>query len=242
MWKSPRGTRKVKGRERDSFVESVLSLYDYVREAQDGGDESEVGVPVFDHLPPEDRGVVLLHVAEHVLGAGAAPDVRAWNAGTIGAVFVHLETMIALEIETEDFRDEGLGEGPGAEDFGFAGKEDPASRVCWRKLVHEAWMERCFPECDVTFRKGQGNRQPIESKDRDAWVFKVQGLEGELLEDDDYAMEGMMDAPAGKVAGAKEYLGIELDYFTEAPPVFPTKERKRLEAFHAALIWKVSRR
>jgi hypothetical protein len=44
------------------------------------------------------------------------------------------------------------------------------------------------------------------------------------------------------VAGAKEYLGIELDYFTEAPPVFPPQERKRLEAFHAALIRKVSRR
>jgi hypothetical protein len=218
MWQTPDGPRRLKGRERAVFVEAVLTLYDLLRDTEEHEDAPETGVPIFDRVPIEDRRYVLLWVAEHVLGKGPAPPVRSWSAGTLGAVFAHLETMTALEIENE------------------ALLEDAPPTTTWRKLIHEAWMERCFPEIDVKFRKGEGAKQPLTSPDLDQWSFKIEGLSAALLEDADYAMEEIMDIPPQRASETKEYLGISEEYYTEPHPSFSEQERQRLVAFHRGLL------
>jgi len=217
MWQTPDGPRQLKGRERALFVETVLTFYDLLRDAEED-DPPDVGVPVFDRIPIEDRRYVLLWVAEHALGEGPAPAVRSWSAGTLAALFAHLETMTELEIENDELLEDGS---PG---------------TSWRKLVHAAWMEQCFPEIDVTFRKGEGDKQSLTSRDLDHWAFKIECLSGALLEDDDYAMEEIMDIPPQRASAAKDYLGIANDYYTEPHPSFSERERARLTGFHRILL------
>lgn len=242
MWKTPRGERKLEGRERELFIKALLALYDMFREGEESGAAApDVGVTVFDAIPLEDRAMAVLIVGEQVLGDGPGPGVRAWNAGTLGAIFAHLETLIELEIDSEDLGDAALAKE--FEEMGLGiGREEAGARFAWRKLIHDTWMDRCFPGVGIKFEKGEGDRQPLESKDLDAWTFKIEGLAGELLEDDDYRMETFMDVMPGQAAAAKEYLGIERDYFTDVPPVLSSEEKERLRAFHGVLLREASGR
>lgn len=217
MWDSSAGVRKLQGKERTLFIEGLLSLHDHLR-LDEEDDGLPLDIPAFDDIPLTDRLSVLVFVADQVLGDGPPPKGYAWNEAAIGAIFAHLEVMIELEIEAADLPAE-----PG-EDRSF-----------WRRLVHEAWMERCFPASEVKWGKGEGNKQQLSSRDRDHWFFKSECLRSELLEDDDYTMDHFMDAPPDQVAGAKDFLGIPEEYFTQAPPVFPDAERARLDHVLRAL-------
>lgn len=218
MWDTPAGIRKFQGRERDLFIQAALSLHEHLSDAGEDGGGLELDIPAFDHISLSERLAVLLHVAGHILGDGPAPAAYAWNEASIAAVYFHIEVMIELEIDAETVTEPG---------------EDP---VFWRRLVHEAWMDRCFPASEETWKKGEGNKQSVVSRDCDHWCFKVRCLAGEVLEDDDYAMDYFMDVSPGRAAGMKDFLGIPVEYFTQAPPAFSHEEVASLDALRRALL------
>lgn len=234
MWDTPRGPRKLGGRERAAFVAALLSLFDHLKDAYESGDDFPVAVHVFNEIPLRDRAMLLLRVGEDVLGDGAAPEIQAWSAGTVAAVYCHLEGMVELEIDGQNLEEE---EGDNhLPDWGIP-KCDPSSRFTWRTFVHEAWMELCFPDCEEIFPDGEGDRQTPDSEDLEEWTSKIESLAGEVLEDADYEMEeDFMDLSAPQAAGAKDWFGIQGDYFTTAPPFLSREERQELLRFRDALL------
>ncbi len=218
MWNTPGGIRNLKGRERALFRAALLSLFDEFRGATPE-DEPEFGVPGFDTIDLEIRPWILLLAAEALLGDGEAPEIRAWNEATLAAVYEWVRGALIVEIE--------LGEMPG---------RGPHSRNRWRELVREAWMEAVYPGIEGPSSGGEGERQPVISKDLDEWLYKLDLLREEVLHDEDAAMDEIMDLAPDKVSELKEQMGIHEDYFTAIPPAITDSERRRLEAFYLELL------
>ena len=216
MWNTADGPRKLQPRERSLFLHGALALRDFLHDVHEGNDHFDVGVSVFDRIPAVDRPHVLLWVAEHVLGDGPPPPIRGWSAGTIAAVFAYVETMMELEIE--DFKLEG-----------------GISLIPWRRRIHEAWMERCLPNTEVRFPKGEGVHQPLDSQNLEEWRFKIGGLTEEILADADYEVDEILDVSPERATATKEYLGIENDYYTEPAPTFSSEDRQRLAKLRTLL-------
>jgi hypothetical protein len=218
MWDTPKGIRKLKGRERALFRAALLSLFDELRGATPE-DEPEFGVPAFDTIDLEERPWILLLAAEALLGDGEAPEIRAWNEGSLAAVYEWVRGALIAEIE--------LRETPG---------RAPRSRTRWRGFVHIAWMEVVYPEIGAPSPRGEGEKQSVGSRDLDEWLYKLELLREEVLHDDDSSMDGLMDIPPEKANQLKEQLGIPEDYYTAIPPVLTDADRRRLEALYQALI------
>ena len=217
MWETSNGPRILLPRERALFLHGTLALRDYLPDADEDSDLPEIGISAFDQIPAVDRPHVLLWVAEHVLGDGPAPPPRCWSAGTIAAVFAHLDGRVELEIEDIDL-------------------ESGIPRTEWRRLIREAWIERCMPDIELQFPNGEGPQQSLDSRDLQEWRFKLEGMTEEILADSDYEVDEILDLSPEKAAAAKEYLGIETDYYTEAPPTFSPEERHRLDTLRKTLV------
>ena len=218
MWETSDGIRRLTGFERAFFalgtVDLALTLH-----CDPQGDWT-IDVPVFDRIPIEDRPFVMLSVAEHLLGDGAPPKLHAWNEGAVLAAFHSLERSLYWEVDYEKHP-------PGD------GSETPCS---FRTLLHEAWTECWDPlPAEDSWDDDDGPRQSVHSTNLDAWLFKLEILMNQILWDLDCQMEEFFDMPPAVAHQIMAETGIEEDYFSAVPPIFPDEERKRLLTFGRAL-------
>lgn len=216
MWNTSDGERKPKGAERALLVEAVVGLNESLLLAAETDGIYEVGVPVFDSIPNDQRSLVLLSVAERLLGDEPAPDLFAWNDGVILALFTHVKERLEIEVG------------------------DPKGGAYWRKLVQEAWMENCFSSEVGETEDDQGPNQPIDSADTEGWWWKVNCLAELILYDSDCDDDTAMDLPAEEAGELKRRLGIEEDYYTAVPPRFSDEDKARLQRFHVGLVREIS--
>jgi len=212
MWDTAEGFRELQGKERKLFASAVVDLFWRLTvESEDAGQEWLTEVEVFDQVPIEDRPYLLLVVAESLLGSGPSPSIHAWNEGVVLAVFRYVEAMIEVEIDL------------------YRGNRREEGRHIWRKLVYDAWLERCGAHArDIRWGRGEGPNQSLDSTNFGEWEFKVEGLTDQILEDRDCEVDAFMDIPPKVASEGKEELGIPDDYYTAAPPSLPPVEKERL--------------
>jgi hypothetical protein len=218
MWYTPKGDRKLQGRERALFVAGVVGLYEHLIDEDmwddnDGGPHT--GVPVFDAIPIDARPYVLLHVAQQMLSDGESPELYAWNEGTIRAVFAFVESM--CELEDED-------------------SETEAASGRFHRLVREAWEEvesRHAKEgpVDTELEDGEG----IELPGKNDFTRMLDELMLDIFWDDDFLDDVLPDVEPKHGKELKATMGIQEDYYTSVPKAVSKEDRRRLDAFLSEL-------
>jgi hypothetical protein len=214
VWHTEPGDRKLTGKERKLFVHAVVALCDAIRDLEDD-DEKLVDVGVFERMSREDRCYALLRVTEHLLNDEPDPPLTAWNEAAILAVYRFI--WVALETELRSAR-------------------KVKSPPYWRRLIHDAWMDRCYEPGEIKFKKDEGHRQRPDSRKSDAWDFKIECLMNEVLWDTDCEMDDVVvDLPPDHAKAIKGEMGISADYYTAVPPLVTEEEKGRLNRFLARL-------
>lgn len=212
MWNTPAGNRVLIGNERRLIVRGVVELWTLLTDLE--GEWWVSGSPFFDDIPLEDRSYALLKVATHLLSSEEPPEHHAWSEGAMLAVF----NLIGQRVEEEVEKDRRLG--------------PSKSRIFWRQLVHDAWMERCYePPSEIDWEPDEGPRQRLRSRNLDFWDFKVVLLTDEILFDRDCVLDDFMRMPSGIAATIMRQMGIENDYYTAMPAALKEADRERLLRF-----------
>ena len=212
MWNTPSGNRALMGKERRLIVRGVDALWSLLTDEE--GEWWESGSPFFDDIPLEDRSYALLEVDAHLLSSKAPPEHHAWSEGAILAVF----NMIGQRVEEEVEKDRRLG--------------PSKSRIFWRQLVHDAWMERCYESpSEIDWDPDEGPHQQLRSRNLDYWDFKVVLLTDEILFDRDCEIDDFMRMPSRIAATIMRQMGIEENYYTATPAALKDADRERLLRF-----------
>lgn len=210
MWNTPTGNRALKVKERRLFVHGVFELWTLLTDEEGEGWES--GAPFFEDIPIQDRSFALLEVAGQLLGPDPPPKHHAWNEGAILAVF----NLIGQRVEEEV-----------AQDYPPGSDKAP---IHWRKLVHEAWMERRNVSDDpIDWERDEGPHQPLSSRNLEFWDFKVLLLTDEILFDRDCEMDDFIRMPSEIAAVIMSQMGIEEEYYKAAPAITEADRKKLLQ-------------
>lgn len=212
MWNTSSGLRALDGKERRLFVRGVVELWTLLTDEE--GEWWSSGAPFFDDIPLADRSYALLEVADQLLHSAPPPEYTAWNEGAILAVF----NLIGQRVEEEVTQDCPPG--------------SAQARTHWRRLVHEAWMERCYvPDDLIDWERDEGPHQSLRSRNLEFWDFKVLLLTDEILFDRDCEMDDFIRMPPEIAATIQREMGIEGNYYTAASPALQEADRKRLLGF-----------
>lgn len=208
MWHTTYGERKLIGKEARLFKEGALFYVDQIFDFEEEG--SHMGVPAYDSLTKENRSLILLSTIEAALGDKPSPDLYAWNEGAIYCVFQSIKVSLEMEIwNTKEAARLG---------------RDKQTFYSWRKLVHDAYLERLAEDGAQEYKE-----HTMESDDFEIWEEKVERLVDSILPDRDFiSCESIMDVPPSRAAIFKQILRIEDDYAVIPPPVFAPKEQQRL--------------
>ena len=161
-----------------------------------------IGIAVFDNLSQHQKQAAILIVAKALLDpACEPPDVTAVLAGTVYAIYSHVESAVEMEIGHETSVRQLLLDAADEIDYwnkandGLPPDEEPAMPPA--------------PDC------------PNLSE----WGELVEALRIEILDDYDFSMEKQfMDMPPHEAAALKRQLNIDPDYFV-AVVEDPTPER-----------------
>ncbi len=165
-------------------------------------DWQDIGIAVFDNLSQHQKQAAILVVAKALLDpACEPPDVTAVLAGTVDAIYSHVESAVEMEIGHETSVRQLILDAADEMDYwdeandGLPPDEEPAMRPT--------------PDC------------PEMSE----WDELVEALRTEILDDYDFSMEKhFMDMPPDEAAALKQQLNIHPDYFV-AVVEDPTPER-----------------
>lgn len=203
MWHTSAGDRVLTGAERDVYVLGLGILLDEVDLADE---EAEFlfgsDIPKLFKDMPYQQKVVSLHVVTKALLEPDEPalPLRAWNEATIHAVYSALSDIVALEV---DYTNDGT----------YKTDED---RYELRRVIFPALAS--FSREQLTLARvphGMPLTHPIGT----VWENIVTILSDAVLWDWDYEEDKVTDADPAKVQQLKEQMGIDPEYYAEAPPL-----------------------
>jgi hypothetical protein len=163
------------------FREAAADFSAYADMLEDAGENGSV----FERLTLGQKQLAILIVARALLDQAIEPPrITAVLAGTVAAIYEHVQTMVAVEIEER--------EGPTI-----------------RRMLLDALDEnntRCDPEPLA--------RVSPTCPDMDEWWGIIESLRDTVLEDHDFNMEALfLDVPPEEAAALKALMRIDPDYF-----------------------------
>lgn len=202
MWNTPDGDRKLKGAEKKLVVLSALQYVDFLTDMNE--DYEDVVVRPLHLVPPADLIPLLVQVLEHITDDKPAPNLVAWNAAIVYAIYSNISVLLDYEIDREEM------DGPSKENFFI------------RQAILDS-VRKIDPEFKVP---------KVTSKKRKEWHSLIGLLEEIFTWDTDFNLyETFADLPSHKTDRIKERIDIEEDYYSASPPPITQEEKTRLTAF-----------
>jgi len=209
MWKTSSGERRLQGLERRLFLTGAVALEELLRVAIQTDDDIAVGVAPFDGLALDRRRWLLLQVAVALGSDQPAPELNALSESAVMAVFATVKINIGAESGVDALPEQ--------------------VRARWRRLVREAWMDRCSDQTR-RYDRDEGYRQAETSYNFQEWSDKIEDLADRILWDRDFELdETVADRDPRRAAVARHALGIDSGYFRSVPEPPGEGERKELE-------------
>lgn len=207
MWETANGLRKLEGAERRAFVIGLMNL---LQDISDQKDMHEFDAEVLRAIEHDDKAPLVMLVAEHLLGDGAAPETRAWSDAIVWEVYETLKSKVELEIEAQMIE-------PKNEWTFFT-----------RRAILDV-MEAFDPE-------ERPRLLGLRSTATGRWHDLVELLFADIMDSVDFLLySDFADISPTRAADVKRYGGIEEDYFTNAPPALDANARERLDQLYSSL-------
>jgi hypothetical protein len=193
MWHTEEGDRTLSEPEWALFSTGIALLWASIEDdIRYETDDTEMGVPIFDRLTPEQKLALVADIADALRDPVApSPHHTAANEGAIAAVF----SMIRVSLETE----------LGIE--GANGIDEKPTRI--RRMLRAVGEEPEDREWQV----------PDETAtDADEWDWLVEEFEGRIFWDADFEMgDEFLDLPPEEARAKLLLLGIDPDYYLTLP-------------------------
>ena len=207
MYHTPLGIRVLTGAERQLFVASLATIVEQLSL----GDDFLIRGPL-EGLQANQKIAVLHTIARALLCEDEPPPkLTASIEAAVGAVFDRCTTLLSMEI---------LGDIDTEFDF-------VSGHPSWHAMVWEACRETGI--LDELAEDGDDGS--------DDWGLLLECLEGRVLWDRDWEMDEQLDADPKASGRAKRILGIDRDYFVDAPPDPSDADADRLLAELESLVW-----
>lgn len=170
--------------------------------------EEGLEADVLNQIPQEDRPYVFLLVAETLLDDEPPRPLRAWNEAAIWEIYQQAVSDLEMELMGEKVR------------------PTKASSFT-RQAILDAFKER-FPK----------EKAPAATSSRKGrWTDALALLSDEILWDEDFLMyEDFADKAPDRVAKTIQAVGIQQDYFADAPPFIDQDTRNHLDSFRKRLL------
>lgn len=219
MWRTSFGdgeekNRVLKGAERDIFIHAVACWFvevtgghtqlHAIMELLDKGEADHVAnhdfPPPFADMPMTQQMVSVAFVTKALLQENFDfGDHTAWNEATVAAIYESLSVEIVMEMD-------------------YA-KDDPTvlHHQFHRSVVFDKYREMFLAE-------GEDGEIMLEDIPDDMlavddWDELIEVLKDRILWDDDYDMLAIADDAVIAASVLKEAVGIQPDYFSDAPPI-----------------------
>lgn len=174
----------------------LASLRDYIQDDPEGQyDFGKSGVAVFDQLTAPQKLALLVDTCEAMTSPSiAAPKLTALNEGTVAALLQSFWNQLVAELDMcDDLEDD---------DYPFL--------ECRRALLR-AFEDEEDPDTRSML--------PYEDEsDSEMWYDLFTLFESRFLDDTDYEMAALLDAPADKAEEIKAIMGIDDEYFVSIAP------------------------
>lgn len=196
MWMLSDDERILTKAEWDCLRIGLASLRDSIEEDIVGqSDFATTGVQVFDRLTASQKLAMLANTCEALTFPNVpAPQLNAVNEGTIAALLQSFWQQLVVELDMCDDSDD----------------EDYPWLECRRALLG-AFKDEEDPDTLAML--------PYEDEsDSEMWHDLFALFESRFLEDTDYALAALLDAPAEKAEEVKAIMGIDDEYFVSIAP------------------------
>lgn len=200
MWRTPNGTRTLKGGEAALLRASIWYLWDQLEEAAEHPSHGrEVGISIFDKMTWQQQLIMLADVGEALLcDEIPPPQFTAISEATVGALYENIFQCVNAEIDLDD---------PDV---------DMGHRTYWRQLIRNAGEALNQPDLP---RGSDGQLLEADCLDTDEWDYLIEAIEDAVLWDEDWDFEDLfLDADPEVAQHRKDFLGVCEDYFTAIPP------------------------
>lgn len=174
----------------------LASLRDFIQDDPDGQyGFSMTGVQVFDRLSAPQKLALLADTCEALtLPSVPAPKLTAVNEGTVAALLQSFWNQLVAELDMCDQFDD----------------DDYPLLECRRALLY-AFEDEEDPDTQ--------DMLPYEDEsDSEMWHDLFTLFESRFLDDTDYEMAALLDAPAEKAEEVKAIMGIDDEYFVSVAP------------------------
>ena len=103
MWRTSSGIRTLTGAEALLFASSLLDLIENAKDANDCGEDYQLGISPYDNLTYGQRVSVLTTIGNCLLSEEVPPvELTAVLEGTIATIFQHLKNCIQFEIDESE--------------------------------------------------------------------------------------------------------------------------------------------
>jgi hypothetical protein len=100
MWRTSSGIRTLDGTEAHLFARSLLNLIEETKDANDCGDDYQLGIAPYDNLTYGQKVSVLTTIGNCLLRDEVPPvELTAVLEGVIATIFQHLKNCIQFEID-----------------------------------------------------------------------------------------------------------------------------------------------
>ncbi|MEL7497538.1 MAG: hypothetical protein AAFN77_08005 [Planctomycetota bacterium] len=210
MWRTSHGDRVLEGDEARVFLEAVGFLRDMLTVAVEFDDSYPTGVEVYDALHPAQQMMCLHRVTTAlILPSVPAPALSAVLEGTVYAIFLQLNEVIALEIESS--------------------RQFQCDHYL-RQLVVSSLNSPIVNEEEWHDADRQDSLISSQEADLDVWSELIEELADRVLWDRDFAMDAIVaDLDPLRSAQYKAILGIDTDYFANAAPDAHAQELQRID-------------
>ena len=172
------------------------SLRDYIQDDPDSQyGLSMTGVQIFDQLSVTQKLALLADTCEALTSPSVtAPKLTAVNEGTVAALLQSFWNQLVLELDMcDDFND-----------------DDYPLLECRRALLN-AFEDEEDPDT-------QDMLPYVDESDSEMWHALFTLFESRFLDDTDYEMAALLDAPAHKAEEIKAIMGIDDEYFVSVAP------------------------
>ena len=173
----------------------LAMLRDYIEEDKVGqSDFATTGVHVFDRLTASKKLAMLAETCEALTSPNVpAPHLNAVNEGTIAALLQSFWFQLVVELDMSD------------------DVEDDYPLLECRRLLLSAFEDEEDPDTLAML--------PDEDElDSEMWHDLFALFESRFLDDTDYEMAALLDAPVDKAEEVKAILGIDDEYFVSIAP------------------------
>lgn len=174
----------------------LATLRDYIADDPDGlYGFSMTGVQVFDRLSAPQKLAILAETCEAMTSPSiAAPKLTAVNEGAVAALLQSFWNQLVVELDMcDDFDD-----------------DDYPVLECRRALLDAFEGEEDPDTLDML--------PHVDESDSEMWHDLFTLFESRFLDDTDYEMAALLDAPAEKAEEVKALLGIDDEYFVSVAP------------------------